>query len=135
MHGHLISAVPGPQGALAPTTSSDTPATEEERADAAAEAPSGEITGNTTLFISGASDKMRAVLFNLSAKWKPTFIIYIHLYGCKMKIWFICCILKDSYCFQTPDGHAKISAILPECPYIIICHFIFISRGSYVECL
>ncbi|GJN24666.1 hypothetical protein PR202_gb12420 [Eleusine coracana subsp. coracana] len=53
------TAVPGPQAALAPTPSSDTPATEEEEADAAAEAeaeaeaPSGEVTGNIVVFISG----------------------------------------------------------------------------------
>ncbi|TVU41682.1 hypothetical protein EJB05_15225, partial [Eragrostis curvula] len=47
------TAVPGPQGAVTPTPSSGIPATEEEEADAAAEAPSGEVISDINVFILG----------------------------------------------------------------------------------
>jgi hypothetical protein len=56
-----FSAVPGPPGALPPTPSGGTPTTEEE-AGTRAEAPSGEVIGNTNVFISGASANTRVVL-------------------------------------------------------------------------
>jgi hypothetical protein len=84
MHGCcLISAVPGPPGELPPTTSGDTPTTEKD-ADTRAEAPSGELIGNTNVFIQVL--QTRRELFYYNTKWK-TNVCYIHL--CGMKIWFI----------------------------------------------
>jgi hypothetical protein len=85
-----FSAVPGPPGALPPTPSGGTPTTEEE-ADTRAEAPSGEVIGNTNVFISGASANTSCSITVHSGK---TSCLYIHL--CGVKIWFIRRKVKDS---------------------------------------